>query len=363
MHGKPHSTRREFLTGQAAVDALTQFDIGGVEPLPPPAAATDRYLLRLARRAMACSFEVFLNAGQHRQSTAAALAALDLVDRLETQLTVYCETSEVSQLNLAASFSAVEVEQSLFSLLELAVRLHRETGGAFDVTAGRLSSIWGFTNRAGRIPDEAELEAARRCVGSNYLELDAATRSIRFKRPGLEINLGGIGKGYALDRCAEQLEGAGVESFLLHGGSSSVLARGSHAAETDLGGWLIGVRNPLRPDRRLGQFRLRDRALGTSGSGTQFFEHAGERYGHILDPRSGWPAKGVYTVSVLAPTAREADALATAFYVMGPSAASEYCASHPDVAMVMLCPGERAGAIKIETYGLAEGEWTLVEFP
>jgi FAD:protein FMN transferase len=361
MHSRPQSTRRQFLTGQAALDAVTHFDVGAVESLPPPASLSDRYLIRLARRAMACKFEVFLNAGQYAQGTAVALAALDLVDQLEDQLTVYRDSSEVSQLNLTAAFTSVEVEPRLFSLLERAQQLYRETGGAFDVTSGRLSKVWGFTRRAGKIPTDDDLAAALACVGSEFLELDPENRSARFKRPGLEVNLGSIGKGYALDRCAELLAAAGIHDVLLHGGNSSVLARGAHAAEGAADGWLIGVRNPLRPDRRLGHLRLRDRALATSGSGTQFFVHEGRRYGHILDPRTGWPAEGVLTVSVLASTAADADALATAFYVLGPAAAAAYCQTRPDVAMVMLCPGERAGALVVHVHGLGEGEWTPCE--
>ncbi len=361
MHARPQSTRRQFLTGQAALDAVTQFDVGADESLPPPASLSDRYLIRLARRAMACTFEVFLNAGQYSQGTAVALAALDLVDQLEDQLTVYRESSEVSRLNLAAAFAAVEVEPRLFALLERAVQLHRDTGGAFDVTAGRLSKVWGFTRRAGNIPAADDLAIALECVGSEHLELDPGDHSVRFNRPGLEINLGSIGKGYALDRCAELLADAGIRDVLLHGGNSSVLAHGSHAAESEADGWLIGVRNPLRPDRRLGNLRLRDRALATSGSGTQFFVHEGRRYGHILDPRTGWPAEGVLTVSVLAATAADADALATAFYVLGPAAAEAYCQTHPEVAMVMLCAGERAGALTVHVSGLNDGEWTLCD--
>jgi len=119
----------------------------------------------------------------------------------------------------------------------------------------------------------------------------------------------------------------------------------------------VGVRNPLRPDRRLGQLILQNKALGTSGSGTQFFEHQGRRLGHILDPRTGWPAEGVLSVSVVAATAAEADALATAFYVMGPEAARSYCERHAEVGFVMACPGVRAGSLSVHVAGLAEGSW------
>ena len=104
--------------------------------------------------------------------------------------------------------------------------------------------------------------------------------------------------------------------------------------------WKIGVKDPLRDQRRLGQIELHDRALGTSGTQFQSFRHRGRRYGHILDPRSGWPAEGVLSVTVLAPTAAEADALSTAFYVMGPEAAMDYCRQHPSIAAILFAAAE-----------------------
>jgi FAD:protein FMN transferase len=359
MNAAPRSTRREFLQGQAAVDALAQFDLGPADSGKLATQADDDFLLRLSRQAMACTFEIYINAGQYAHGTDAALAALDLVDRLEDQLSIYREHSEVSRLNRQAADGPVSVEPQLFELIKRAVDLHERTGGAFDVTAGRLSSVWGFTRRRGKLPDPDELEAARSCVGSQHLELDATSSRVRFRQPGLEINLGSIGKGYALDRCAQLLAAVGIDDVLLHGGSSSVLARGTRGLAAGEPGWLVGVRNPLHPERRVGTLRLTDRALATSGSGTQFFVHQGRRYGHILDPRSGWPAEGVLTVSVLAPTAAEADALATALYVLGPRAADAYCRDHQDVAAVMLCPAQREGSFETHVFGLEPHEWSV----
>ena len=180
----------------------------------------------------------------------------------------------------------------------------------------------------------------------------------------MELNLGSIGKGYALDRCRELLEAGGMTDFLLHGGQSSLLARGSRNPGGDEG-WWIGVRDPLRPGGRLGLLRLHDRALGTSGTGTQFFYHAGRRYGHILDPRTGQPAEGVLSSTVLARTAAEADALSTAFYVLGPTAALEYCRRygemHGGLSALLVVPGPRPGGAEIVTYGLDEGDWRPVK--
>jgi thiamine biosynthesis lipoprotein len=357
MSATPRSTRREFLQGHAAVealaDAIAPADSGASTAQPNEAA----YLVHVSRRAMACTFEAFFNAGQYPHATETALAALDLVDRLEDQLSVYREHSEISALNRLAGQEAVTVDRALFDLLSQASRLCLETAGAYDVTAAPLSEVWGFTRRNGAIPIAEALAEALARVGGHNMELDDRSSSIRFTRAGLKINLGSIGKGYALDRCAELLAEAGIHDFLLHGGNSSVLARGAHGSLEPRQGWAVGVRNPLRPDRRLGQVFLKDRALATSGSGTQFFVHEGRHYGHIIDPRSGWPAEGVLSVSVLATTAAEADALSTAFYVMGLEATREYCASRPQVAAIMLCPGARQGSLEKHMIGLEEREW------
>src|SRR5262249_48597115 len=147
----------------------------------------------------------------------------------EDQLSVFRPDSEVSRLNRHAADEPLAVEPRLFALVELAMRISEQTGGAYDITAGPLSNAWGFTRRAGPIPDAELLAQARDCVGSRLVELDRERHTVRFTRPGMEINLGSIGKGYALDRCAELLAAAGIGDFLLHGGQSSVLARGAHA--------------------------------------------------------------------------------------------------------------------------------------
>lgn len=353
------STRRDFLTGQAAADALTD----AVDQAAGPAALAeletrDTYLLQFGRRAMACQFEVFFNAGQYDNATGAALEALDLVDALEAQLTVYRDTSEIMEINRRAADEAVLVEPRLLELLHYARQLHAETEGAYDITSGPLSKVWGFYRRQGQLPEPAALAEALARVGSGHVELSTQSQTIRFRRSGMELNLGSIGKGYALDRAAEVLATAGIGDFLWHGGQSSILSRGSHGSQPGAG-WLVAIGDPLRPGKPLAHVRLRDRALGTSGCGTQFFRHEGRRYGHILDPRSGWPAEGVLSATAVAPTAARADALATAFYVMGPHRTLEYCQRHPEVAALLACPRSGQAGLEIVTAGFAPEELLL----
>ncbi len=354
MMPEPSRThRRQFLQGHSAREALGEWaDRLVLGEVPADAAQADPpYLMRYGRRAMACQFEVLLPAEAGDTAHEAALAALDRVDALEEQLSVYRDSSELSAINRLAASRAVEVESGLFGLLARACDWAKETGGALDVTCGRLTRAWGFFDRAGRVPAPVALEEARRASGWQRIELDADRRSIRYAVPNLEINLGAIGKGYALDQAAELLLAGGVEHFFLHGGQSSVLARGSRQPRLEEG-WSVGVLDPLRPGRRLAEFRLRDRALGTSGSGTQFFRQGGRRYSHLIDPRNGWPAEGVWSATVLAPTAETADALATAAFILGEEGARELCGRHPEIGLVMVVPDSSAGIrIVIENVG------------
>jgi thiamine biosynthesis lipoprotein len=363
---KRKSNRREFLQGHAALDAVGDLADAAPWDLPPDADSTrvegTSYLMHVSRRAMACQFEVFFNQGQYAQAAEVALEALDLVEALESQLTVYRDDSELMRLNRTAAEGPVEVEPRLFQLLQLAEQIHRDTQGAFDITSGPLSKTWGFYRRQGAIPDDAALEEALTRVGFEHLELDAETLSVRLARAGLELNLGGIGKGYALDRCAEFMGASGVDDFLWHGGQSSVLARGNHDPDQEaLSGWVVGVRHPLRPQQRLLEIRLRNQALGTSGTAVQFFRHGGKRYGHILDPRTGRPAESVHCSTVVTADAARADALATAFYVLGPDGAEAYCHDHEDVGYVLVLPGSRAQGIEIVSGGIADEDLRLCE--
>lgn len=311
---------------------------------------------------MACQFEVQFPDGRCENGTEYALEALDLVGTLEEQMSFFRPTSQISRINFLAADEPVEVEPALFELLRLAKTVYEETGGAYDITSAPLWEAWGFARRAGQVPSDAQLAEARSLVGGNLIELDAAQHTIRFCKPGVRINLGSIGKGYALDACGERLRELGMADFLLHGGQSSVLTSGLRMPCEESGGvsgpqsWEVGIRHPQQPGRRLGIVRLRDRAMGTSGGQFQSFRHRGRRYGHILDPRSGLPAEGVLSATVVASTAALADALSTAFFVMGPERALEYCRMHPDVGTVMICPPTRGGGLAIHTAGLKELE-------
>ena len=308
---------------------------------------------------MACDFTVYLNAQRNERSVEDAIRALDLLEPLEDRLSVYRAHSEISVANQQAFRQPVLVSQDTAHVIARGLEINAWTRGAFDMTSGPLSRIWGFQRRAGRLPTEEEIQTALTVVGSQWVDVDTDAQTVRYQREGLELNLGGIGKGFAIDASADYLCERGVLDFLIHGGHSSVRARGAAVGQA---GWQVDVRQPLRPRQRLATLHLQDACLGTSGTATQSFYHQGKRYGHILDPRTGWPADQLLSVSVLAPDAATADALATAFYVLGIAETVEVCTQDlPHIRVLMIARGPRAGEVRVHTVRMSEVTWECTE--
>ena len=273
---------------------------------------------------MACRFEILLDDADARH-VGSAREALDEADRVEAALSVFRATSETSRVNREAAFTATPVDGELFDLLVLCRELHDRSEGAFDITSTPLSRRWGFLERDGRLPAPEEIAEARALVGMSRVRLDAPARTVRFERKGMELNLGAIGKGYALDRMAALMRARGAPHALLSAGGSSAVAVGGRGR-----GWRVDVRSRQVGNARLARLHLTDGALATSGAGEQFFEIGGRRYGHVLDPRTGWPATGTLSATVVTGQAATSDALSTAFLVGGVESARRYCARHPE---------------------------------
>ena len=340
--------RRDLLRFRRAADAFARPESRSAVAT---ADASSQDLLRATRAAMGSSFEVRLGATVPGAVDLAG-RALDMIDALESQLTVYRDDSEVSRLNATAHLGPVEVEAGLFALLERAVALGEATGGAYDVTTGALSAAWGFVRGPRRVPDAETLADALARTGFRQLALDPDRRTVAFDRPGLTINLGGIGKGYAVDRVVGLVRDHWWPcGALVHGGRSSLYALGSPPGRFG-DRWEVALRNPFRPGSPLGLVRLRNRGMGISGASFQQFEAGGRVYGHILDPRTGVPADGPASVAVLAPTAAEADALSTAFYLLGADGAAGYVREHPGTGAIVVEGGPADGSPVVRTFGL-----------
>jgi len=279
------------------------------------AVRTPDQLFYESRPAMGTSFEIYLYAANRERADELFEAAFDEIERVEQALSNYRSTSELSRVNAKAAEAAVVTDPEVFSLLQRALAFSRQSDGAFDITVGTLMKAWGFFRGAGRYPTEEELNRARERTGWQSVKLDQQNRSVFFTRQGIELDLGGIGKGHALDCVARVLRDAGVRSALISSGSSSIYAIGTPPGKP---GWPVRISDPLDRVRVLSTIRLRDQSLSTSGSYEKFFRLNGQTYCHIIDPRSGRPIEGMLQTTVIAPEATDSDALSTAVFVLGP---------------------------------------------
>jgi thiamine biosynthesis lipoprotein len=316
---------------------------------PGPVEAGEYHLVRVSRRAMATTFEVAIPQGSHPRAIAAAEDALDLIDELEDQMTVFREASEVLRVNEIAAREPVRVEANLFELFQHCAAWTRETDGAFDIATGALTKAWGFYRREGSVPTPRARNEAMARTGMRHVILNAENRTIKFRMAGLELNLGAVGKGYALDRAGDLLRTRwGIRSALLHGGTSSVLALGHPPGEPR--GWGVRLRHPSENGQSLGTVYLRDRGLGTSAATYQFFEYNGRKLGHLLDPRLGWPVEGTASATVAAPMAAEADAMSTALFVLGATGAERLTRTRPHLSAVVLDDELRTWNLNADSY-------------
>lgn len=248
-------------------------------------------------------------------------AALDELDRLDRLLSHYRPASPLSRLNREAADGPVRVEPELFDLLDVCLRWSRESDGAFDVTVGPLMKAWGFFRDEGRVPGKEELARALAVVGYRHVALDREKGTVGFDRPGVELDLGGIGKGYAVDRVVDLLRRRGIASALVNLGGSSVYGLGAPPGRE---AWEVGIQDPTETAKIALTVSLRDRALSVSGGYARFFEQGGVTYAHVMDPRTGRPVQGLLSVAVLSTSATDGDALDNVLFVEGPDRAGPF---------------------------------------
>jgi len=261
----------------------------------------------VARNAMATRFEIVLFGSDATSLRAAGEEALNEVERLEAQISLYRQSSELANINARAAFEPVRVEPSLFRLLEHAKRLSEETAGAFDITIAPLMRAWGLMGGKGKVPTRTELAKARGTVGMELVRLDQKDFTIQFARPGVMLDLGAIGKGYAIDSAAEVLRESAVGRALIHGGTSTVCAIG--------GPWKVAIDSDN--DEPITIVELTDMALSVSAVWGKSFRAGDKTYGHVIDPRTGKPVSRALLAAVIVPSATESDGLSTALLTVG----------------------------------------------
>jgi thiamine biosynthesis lipoprotein len=253
--------------------------------------------------------------GDGRQKLQAALAqGLEEARRLDQLLSNYRPESEWSQVNKLAGGQPVPVSRELFDLLSDCVEYSREGEGAFDITVGPLMKVWGFYKGTGHLPHRAEVRGALATVGYQNILLDAKNHTVRFAREGVEMDPGGVGKGYAVDKIAAILREDGVRSALISGGGSSIYAIGTPPGEQ---GWKVTIKDPKDQSKAAATVSLKDESLSTSGNYEKFFWAEGKLYSHIMDPRTGYPSMGMLSVSVISPRTIDSEIWAKPYYILG----------------------------------------------
>ncbi len=329
----PLANRRDFVSRnmKKMIDRVLE-TIDLKEPLA--FLGLDRTYVHMKREIMATCFEIIFPSSEDVKSHETGMLALDEIDRFDMLLNIWQGRSELKELNQRAPFEAVPVSDEIFHFLQLGKKFYEETEGAFDITSTPLARCWGFFSRNGRIPHQEDLDAALKKVGMDQVELDVERKTVHFKREGVEITPASLGKGLALDYAKKIIQQRGLRNVLLNGGYSSALACGAPAWKE---AWQIDIRNPFEEETTpLAKLHLRHKGFSSSGSEEQYFIYKGKRYGHILDPRTGWPSSKILSLSVVAPDAATAESLSTAFCVMGVEKTLEYCENHKDVGVVII---------------------------
>jgi thiamine biosynthesis lipoprotein len=304
------------------------------------AAAGSDTLVRVeaSRMSMACLYSIVAYGSDAPALSHTLEQALDEVDRIDRLMSNYKRESELSRLNHEAANGPVAVDAELFDLIAESMRYSVESGGAFDVTVGPLMKAWGFFSGEGRTPPTEELLNLRERIGYQHVILDRHSRTVRFDRPGMEIDLGAIAKGYAVDRAVAILARARVRTALVSAGGSTIFAIGAPPGHHH---WNVDVQNPRDARKVAFTVPLRDRALSVAGRSEKSFEIHGVEYTHILDPRSAAPVRGVLSVVVLANTGTGGDALDTTLFVLGAERGGALLQGSDDAEAYFLLPRGR----------------------
>jgi thiamine biosynthesis lipoprotein len=281
--------------------------------------------------AMGSTYSVVVYGNDEARLRAAVEDASEEARRLDHLLSNYIPASEWSQVNREASSKPVRISPELFQLLAACVEYSRESDGAFDITVGPLMKVWGFYKGSGHLPHRAEVRGAMARVGYRNLVLDPLNHTVKFAKEGVEMDPGGIGKGYAVDKMVAVLKQDGITSALVSASGSSIYGIGAPPNEP---GWKIKIRDPKDASKAVAEVVLHDNSLSTSGNYEKFFFAEGKLYSHIMDPRTGYPSEGMLAVSVVSPRTIDSEAWFKPYYIRGRAWAAQH--KNPDF-RVFLC--------------------------
>lgn len=279
-----------------------------------PRARPEQLRLESSVDAMGSAYSLVLYGEDRARLEGASEEAFEEVRRLDRLLSNYRPESEWSKVNREAASHPVKVSAELFRLLADCVEYSRQSEGAFDISVGPLMKVWGFYKGTGHLPHRAEILGALSKVGYRNILLDAGNQTVRFAREGVELDPGGIGKGYAVDRMVDVLRKDGVMTALVSASGSSIYAMGAPPGEA---GWKVRIRDPKNEAKTVEEVTLRNESMSTSGNYEKFFWAEGKIYSHIMDPRTGYPSQGMLSASVIAPLTLDTEAWTKPFFING----------------------------------------------
>jgi len=329
---------RRALLRRTGMGALAT--VGGGFSLFPYCDAEGKPLTecRQARYIMGTVVEIAVAAADQQVADRAMAYGFQALQQVDQRMSIYQPTSELSRINRLAAHTWVHTDPDVLTVTAEALHMSRLSDGALDVTILPLMRLWGFVQQAGRVPTAAELQATLPLVDYRHVHLDLSRGAIHFARAGVELDGGGIAKGFAVDQAVAALLAHGVKHAIVNAGGD-LFALGTATPESS---WVVDIQHPHEADRSLATLRVHDRSVATSGNYENYFEQHGKRYGHLIDPRTGYPVEAVASVTVLADTAMQADAISTAAFVLGPDQGFALIERLPNVEGIMAIEGHEA---------------------
>ncbi len=284
-----------------------------LSPVAAPGAEPRGETIKRAASVMGTDLEATFYGIDAKEADRAFKAVVAEFRRIDRELSEWKGNTYVSEINKNAGSAPVVVPPELFKIISAAMTVSGITDGAFDITWASLWGLWDFSPGSHKVPDPAEVKRRLKNVNYRDVALDAGKKSVMLKRPGMAMGLGGIAKGYAVDSAMSILDGMGIKNVIIKAGGD-MRVQGSAGEKT----WEIGIRHPRKKDKLLATVPLKDVSISTSGDYERFFMKDGVLYHHIIDPRTGYPARGCRSVTIVGPDTTTTDALSTAVFVMGP---------------------------------------------
>lgn len=297
-------------------------------------AARAEWVERVEDGIMGTRITVELWSADRAQGEAAVEAVLEDMRRIDRDMSTYKPTSEVSRVNAEAAKGPLQISAELFDLLSTSLEYSRVTHGAFDITYASVGYLYDFRQHVH--PDQQQIDQALPAIDYRHVLLDPKARTVRFSQPGVRIDLGGIGKGHAVDQGIKILQARGIQHALVTAGGDSRII-GDRFGKP----WIIGIRHPDHKDQVIARIPLEDAAISTSGDYERYFDENGVRYHHIIDPHSGKSARKVRSATIIGPTATRTDGLSKTAFVLGAEQALEIYNQLPDIDAILVTPDGR----------------------